>query len=99
MRVSLPCLFWRQFKWATALLVHLLLLAQTNKAEQKVAISFTAFLSMYYLINTEFIFGLFHNTLSLSAHHYNIVKCQNAKGKRTVVERKEGLASILGNIN
>ena len=36
--------FWRQFEWATALLVHLLLQAQTNKAEQKVAI--TAFVSM-----------------------------------------------------
>ena len=33
--------FWRQFEWAAALQVHLLLLAQTNKAEQKVAIRFT----------------------------------------------------------
>ena len=38
--------FWHQFEGATALPVHLLLLAQTNEAEQKVAVSFTAFLSM-----------------------------------------------------
>ena len=30
-------LFWRQFEWATAFSFHLLLLAQTNKAEQKEA--------------------------------------------------------------
>ena len=45
-RSSLPRLFWRQFERETALLLHLLLLVQTNKAEQKVAISFTAFVSM-----------------------------------------------------
>ena len=28
-------LFWRQFEWATALPVYLLVLAQTNKTEQK----------------------------------------------------------------
>ena len=41
-----------QFEWATAFSVHLLLLAQTNKAEQKEAVSFTAFVSMKYLIHT-----------------------------------------------
>ena len=45
-RVFAAPFFQRQFESATALLVHLLLLAQTNKAEQKVAVSFTAFVSM-----------------------------------------------------
>ena len=35
----------------------------------------------------------------VSAHHYNIVKCQNARRKRTLVEREVGLATILGIIN
>ena len=34
--------------------------------------------------------------LSLSAHHSNIVKSQNARGNRTLVEREVGLATILG---
>ena len=39
MRASLPRhFFWRQFAWATVLPVHLLLLAQANKAEQKEAV-------------------------------------------------------------
>ena len=45
------------------------------------------------------IFGVFDNTISLSAHHYNTVKCQNARGKRTLVEREVRLATILGIIN
>ena len=51
------------------------------------------------LFNTYFIFVAFDNTFSLSAHHYNKVKCQNARGKRTLVEREVGLATILGIIN
>ena len=74
-----------------------LLLAQTNKAEQKEAISFSSFVSMEDLI--YLIFGVFDNTISLSAHHYNTVKCQNARGKRMLVEREVRLATILGIIN
>ena len=36
---------------------------------------------------------------SISAHHYNIVKCQNAREKRTLVERDVGLATILRIVN
>ena len=35
-------------------------------------------------------------TVSPSAHYSNIVKCQNARGKTTLVEREVGLATILG---
>ena len=37
-RVFAAPFFWRQFAWATVLPVHLLLLAQANKAEQKEAV-------------------------------------------------------------
>ena len=46
MRACLRAFFWRQFDWATALPVHFLLLAQTNKVEQKEAVSLTALMSM-----------------------------------------------------
>ena len=51
------------------------------------------------LFNTYFIFVAFDNTFSLSAHHYNKVKCQNARGEKTLVEREVRLATILGIIN
>ena len=35
-------------------------------------------------------------SFSLSAHHYNKVKCQNATGERTLVEREVRLATMLG---
>ena len=60
--------------------------SQTNKAKQTVAISSTAFVS----------FGVFDDIFSLSAHHYDIAKCQNAREERTLVEREFGLATIPG---
>ena len=48
---------------------------------------------------TSLFLDVFDNTFSLSAHHYNTVKCQNARGKRTLVEREFGLATILGITN
>ena len=39
------------------------------------------------------------NTFSLSTHHYNKAKCQNARRKKTLVEREVGLSSVLGIIN
>ena len=48
------------------------------------------------LCRAFFIFVAFDNTFSLVAHHYNKVKCQNARGKTTLVELKVGLATILG---
>ena len=38
---------------------------------------------VYVIINTKFIFVAFDNTFSLSPHHHNKVKCQNARGKNT----------------
>ena len=52
---------------------------------------------VYVILNLLFV--AFDDTFSLSAHHYNKVKCQNARGKKTLVEREVGLATILGIIN
>ena len=35
----------------------------------------------------------------LLSSSYDIAKCQNARGKKTLVEREFGLATILGIIN
>ena len=55
---------------------------------------------VYAILNGYLIyFFAFDNTFSLSAHHYSKVKCQNARGKRTLVEREVRLATIPGIIN
>ena len=69
------------------------------KAEQKVAISFTAFVSMkYYLILNLFlllptILSLFLLTIIIKSN------VKTLEGKKTLVEREVGLATILGIIN
>ena len=53
------------------------------------------------IFNLFLVFSTLPGTFSLSVHHYyfNIVKCQNARGKRTLVERTEWLATILEIVN
>ena len=75
-------------------------ITDNNKAEQKVAISFTAFVSMkYYLILNLFlllstILSLFLLTIIIKSN----VKTLEGK-KKPLVEREVGLATILGIIS
>ena len=45
------------------------------------------------------IFVAIDNTFFFSVHHHNKVKFQNARGKKTLVEREVRLATILGIID
>ena len=54
MRVFAAPFFWRQFAWATVLPVHLLLLAQANKAEQKEAVRLYC-IRVYVILKSDFL--------------------------------------------
>ena len=65
-----------------------------TESSDKLYILDSCLCSTYLILKKLFIFGVFDNTFFLSAHHYNIVKCQNARGKRTLFECEFRLATI-----
>ena len=99
MRASLPRLFLAPI-WVSNFFAGPFITAGLNQQGRAESSDKLYCIRVYVILfNTYFIFVAFDNTFSLSAHHYNKVKCQNARGKRTLVELEVGLATILGIIN
>ena len=90
MRPSLPRLFLAPI-WVSNFFAGPFITAGLNQQGRAESIEKLYCIRVFVILfNTYFIFVAFDNTFSLSAHHCNKVKCQNARAKKRLLNEKSG---------